>query len=183
MSLDQLRKEIKSEAQSQRKQALNEAKKQADAMVSDAERQAKAIVEKAKADAKAEAEGRLTQVSAARLKAKKRVAEARDALVQQQLEKAREALSRFADSKKYDAVLKKLAEQASGKIGKNAQLYARKKDVSKLKKWGYKAEEMDCMGGCVAATPDGRIRVNNTLEALFEENQETLRQRIFEELS
>ncbi|MBI4361303.1 hypothetical protein HY572_06045 [Candidatus Micrarchaeota archaeon] len=182
MSLDQLRKEIRHEAESQRKHALAEAKKQADAILAEAEQQAKALVQKAKADAALEAEGKLTQVSAARLKAKKRIAEARDHLVQQQLQQARQALAKFADSPKYAGVLKKLADEAAEKIGKNAQLFAREKDVPKLKKMGYSAEEMDCLGGCVAATPDGRIRVNNTLEALFEENEEKLRQKIFEEL-
>lgn len=182
MSLDQLRKEIRQEGQSQRQSELNQAKSHAHTILQDAERQAKALVEKAKADAQTEAEGKLTQVSAARLKAKKLVAEARDRLVQRQLERVREKLKKFADSPKYASVLKTLAEESAEKIGKNAVLYARKKDIPKLKKLGFSVQDMPCWGGCVAATPDGRIRVNNTLEALYEENEEKLRQKIFEEL-
>ncbi len=183
MSLDQLRKEIRLEAQKQRKAALKEAEDQASRIISEAEAAAKELVDEARKKAGVEALQKQTQVSASRLEAKKMVADARDALVAEQLDGVFESLKKFADSAAYDAVLKKLAAQASAALGAKGRILARKKDSARLKKLGYSdVEEFDCMGGCIAATTDGRIRINHTFEALYEENLEQLRQRIFEEL-
>jgi V/A-type H+/Na+-transporting ATPase subunit E len=182
MTLEQLKKQIQNEASSQRKHALDETKKQANAIVETAKSQANALLEKAKWDAEKEAKTKYTQVSAARLKAKKMQAEAQDVLVKDQLEKLKHALQSFVNKPAYDTVLKNLVEQSLEKIGPGAMIHVRKKDLSKVKKKGVRVQEMDCWGGCVASTPDGRIRVNNTLESLFEENQEKLRQKVFEEM-
>ncbi len=182
MTLEQLRKQIQGETQTERKAGLAEAKKQADAILKQANAQADALLEKAKKDAILESQSRHTQVSAARLSAKKRLAEAHDAQVQEQLERLSERLKAFADTPAYAKVLKTLVEQSAGQIGPGAVIHVRKKDMAKVKKTGVTVREMACWGGCVASTPDGRIRVNNTLEALFEERQEQLRQKIFEEL-
>ena len=141
------------------------------------------MVERARKAAEEEASHKQSQVSAARLEGKKRVAEARDAVVAAQLADVRTALQEFADSGKYDAVLKGLAEEGQRALGGKVRILARKKDVPKLKKWGYAdVDEIECWGGCIVATADGRIRVNHTFEALYEQGLEKLRQAIFEEL-
>lgn len=183
MTLDQLRKEIRQEAAKARKEALKEAEVEADRIVREAENQAKAMLDDARTHARDESLQKQSQVSAARLEAKKRVAEARDSVVASQLEEVKAALQEFADSPKYDSVLKGLALQGSQALGSNVRVLARKKDVPKLKKWGYAyAEEFDCWGGCIVVSSDGRIRVNQTFEALYEQSLEKLRQAIFEEL-
>ncbi len=183
MTLDQLRKEIRQEAARARKDALKEAESEADRILKDAEGQAKAIVEQAKAKAKDEAQQKLSQVSAARLEGKKRIAEARDAVVAAQLDEVKAALQEFADSSRYDTVLKGLAEHGAEALGGKVRILARKKDLPRLKKFGYAdVSETDCMGGCLVVSSDGRIRINNTFEALYEQSLEKLRQAIFEEL-
>ena len=183
MTLDQLRKEIRQESARQRSVALKDAEAEGERVLKDAERAAKALLDEARKKARDEASQKLSQVSAARLEGKKRVAEARDAVVAEQLADVRTALAEFADSGKCDAVLKDLADQGQRALGGNVRILARKKDGGKLKKWGYAdVGEIDCWGGCIVASVDGRIRVNNTFEALYEQSLDKLRQAIFEEL-
>lgn len=183
MTLDHLRKEIRQEAQRMRKEALKEAQGESERIVTEAAHQAKALLESSREKAEDEASLKLSQVSATRLEAKKRIAEARDELVAHALAEVREALVDFADSSKYDAVLKDLASSGAGALGGKVRILARKKDLPKLKKWGYSdLEELNCWGGCIVVTTDGRIRMNQTFEALYEQALENLRQGIFEEL-
>ncbi len=183
MTLDQLRKEIRQEGVRQRREALKDAEAESERILTDAERAVKAILEEARQKAEVEASLKQSQVSAARLEGKKRIAEARDAVVDEQLADVRTALQEFADSGKYDSVLKDLAEHGQSALGGKVRILARKKDVAKLKKWGYAdVEPIECWGGCIIVTADGRIRVNHTFEALYEQSLEKLRQAIFEEL-
>jgi len=183
MTLDQLRKEIRLEAARVRKDALKEAEAEAERILKDAEGQAKGLMDQARLKAKDEASGKQSQVSATRLEGKKRVAEARDTVVAAQLDEVRAALAEFADSGRYDTVLKGLAEHGAEALGGKVRILSRKKDVPRLKKWGYAdVSETDCMGGCLVVSSDGRIRINNTFEALYEQSLEKLRQAIFEEL-
>ena len=183
MTLDHLRKEIRQTAQRMRKDALKEAEGESEKIVKEAEAQAKALVESSRQKSEDEASLKQSQVSAARLEAKKRIAEARDELVAHHLADVREALREFADSSKYDGVLKDLASAGASALGGKVRILARKKDLPKLKKWGYTdLDELDCWGGCIVVTTDGRIRMNQTFEALYEQGLEKLRQGIFEEL-
>ncbi|MBI2445882.1 hypothetical protein HYV43_05840 [Candidatus Micrarchaeota archaeon] len=183
MTLDQLRKEIRLEAARTRREALKEAETEASRIVSEAEASAKSILDQARIKAKDEAAQKMSQVSAARLEGKKRIAEARDAVVAEQLDEVKAALQEFADSAKYDTVLKGLAEHGADALGGSVRILARRKDAAKLKKWGYAdVAEHECWGGCIVSTADGRIRVNHTFEALYEQSLEKLRQAIFEEL-
>ncbi|MBI5035878.1 hypothetical protein HZC09_00905 [Candidatus Micrarchaeota archaeon] len=182
MSLEALRKDIRKQADDARKERLAAAKEEAGRITGKAEEEAKTFLQKEKSLALAEAKGLQSILSAARLEAKKKVAEARDALVGKELEESRKELLRFPSSSKYPPLLKKWVEAASKELGKGAVAYVRKKDVPLLKKWGYTAMTIECSGGCVVSTPDNRIHINNTLEALFESKQDFLRQKIFEEL-
>ncbi|MBI5226846.1 hypothetical protein HY994_06480 [Candidatus Micrarchaeota archaeon] len=183
MTLDHLRKEIRQEAQRTRRDALKDAENESDAIVKEAENQAKSLLESSRQKAEDDASQKQSLVSAARLEAKKRIAEARDELVAVQLGEVREALREFADSSKYDGVLKDLANSGAEALGGKVRILARKKDLPKLKKWGYSdVDELDCWGGCIVVTTDGRIRMNQTFEALYEQGLEKLRQGIFEEL-
>lgn len=183
MTLDHLRKEIRQEAQRQRREVLKDAEVESARIVGDAETAAAALLETAKNQARVEASQKLSQISAARLEAKKKLAEARDEIVARQLADVREALGAFADSGKYDAVLKELANSGAQELGGSVRVLARKKDLPKLKKAGFNdIGELDTMGGCIVESADGRIRVNHTFEALYEHGVEKLRQAIFEEL-
>ena len=59
--------------------------------------------------------------------------------------------------------------------GKGAKIHCSKKDAALAKKLGYAPVEMECAGGALAISQDEKLRADNTLEALFEENEENLR--------
>lgn len=182
MGLEALRAEIHQEAEKGRKNRLDAAKAEAADLVKKAEIEADVLLEQAKNRAQDEAKSLQSRLSAARLEGKKILAEAKDALVAYELASARKSVLSFVSDKRYPSWLKKSVEAGLNQMGKGAKVRVRKKDLPLLKKWGMDAEETDCAGGCIVTSPDGRIRVNATLDSVFESRIETLRQRIFEEI-
>lgn len=183
MGLDELRKEIRGQTAKEASHIKAEGRKEADAIIAEARKQAEKLLADAEHKASSEAEAREAQVSAARLEAKRIQAEATGAVTQHVLSELREELERMpAAAKKYKPLLKALIQEGIRETGKDAVVLVRKRDLPLAKELGYKAEACECTGGAIITTPDGRIRINNSFEAILEENDELLRQKIFEEL-
>ena len=179
---DYLVAEVRQEASTKAKSIRDEARKNAKKLIDDAVGHAGRMMEEEKSAAKQEAESRNTDVSAARLKAKQVLSEARDRLVQQALSELREELESFAKSREYKSVFQKLAKQVVAAIGKDCELWVAKRDLPLAKSLGYNAKPFGIIGGAIASSRDGLVRVNNSFEALLEEKNDLLRQKAFQEL-
>ncbi|MFH0836160.1 MAG: V-type ATP synthase subunit E family protein [Candidatus Micrarchaeota archaeon] len=182
MGIDDLKKEIVEDADSQAKKMLEEARAQARQITADAKQNAKKIVSDGKEKSLKEAVEKNIEISSARLQGRKLMSEAKDAVVRKVFEDLRIELAAFAKSKEYPAVLAKLAKQAVAELGEEAVLHVRKQDAALLKGAGkVSSDYLDCIGGLIAETPDKRIRVDCTFEALIESHEDEIRQKCFEE--
>ena len=179
---DYLVAEVRQEASAKAKSIRDEARKNAKKLVDEAAGQAGRMMDEEKAAAHEEAEARSTEVSAARLKAKQVLSEARDRLVEQALFELKQELESFAKTKEYKNVFQKLAKQAVFAIGKDHELWVAKRDLPLAKSLGYDAKPFGIIGGAIASSRDGLVRVNNSFEALLEEKNDLLRQKAFQEL-
>ena len=73
-----------------------------------------------------------------------------------------------------------LIEEGMKALGiKEALISVRKQDAPIAKKYG-KVREIDCIGGAIIASPDGRMRIDSTFEALIEKRRGELEQKAFE---
>ncbi|HLD75988.1 MAG TPA: V-type ATP synthase subunit E [Candidatus Norongarragalinales archaeon] len=183
MSLDALRAEINHEAEKERKKKIDSARHESALLIEKAEEDADAYLATSKEAALEEAKTLSSALSAARLEAKKVVSEARDDLVARELSGAKKTVLSFGSDRRYPSFLKKQLECALKQIGSEKPLiHVRKKDVPLLKKWGYSAGSVECAGGVLVSTPDGRIRVNATLESIFDQRKDLCLQKLYEEL-
>ncbi len=182
MEFDYLVAEVRQEATAKANHVLNEARKNAKHLSLEAKKEADLILAGEKARALEEAEARSSIVSGARLKAKQVVTEARNKLVEEAVEDLRRELLEFAKSREYKAVFSKLAKQAVSVMKRDCDLLVAKRDLALAKSLGYNAKPFDMLGGAIASSKDGLIRVNNSFEALLEERNDAVRQKAFEEL-
>jgi V/A-type H+-transporting ATPase subunit E len=117
----------------------------------------------------------------ARLEAIKIVGEAREGLVNAALERTRDQLAVIHADPIYPAVLRLLIEEALGEFKesveavKNVELEANPRDKSLLESILLEmkldlpvAYKLDCWGGVIAKSEDGRVIAINTLEARLE---------------
>ncbi len=187
MSLEKLREELSVETETQVKAILAEAKATAKTILKEAEANAAKSIAGSQEAAEQEAQALELEVSAARLAARKLFAEARNELVANVFAELREQLIDFTKKREYPALFKKLAAQASKELSKDGGecvLYASKRDYALLLK-DYKnlsREPIECIGGVVASARDGRLKINNTLDALLEEKSEEIRQKVLQQL-
>ena len=182
MGIDELKQEISEGTRKQVDKLLEEARAQAKTVVDEARKQAKRIESEGKQKSLKEAEKKKIEVYGAKLQARKITSEAEDAVVRKVFGEMRGQLESFAESKDYEKILVKLAKEAVAELGGDAVLLVRKKDAALVKGIAkVSPKSIDCIGGVIAETPDGRVRVNNTFEALLEEHADEIRQKVFED--
>lgn len=181
MSLDALRQELRKKTQSEVLRIENEGKIESKKIKDESKRQSE-IRREARLKEAAELVGREEmRIPAARLKAKRIVQDAKYGMVEKALDEATDLLMEKTKSRKeYEKLLEQLISQGLKQVGdKNSTILVRKADLQFARKFG-KCEEYDCMGGAIIVSSEGRIRINNTLEALLEKNKELLLEKAFE---
>ncbi len=181
MGLDNLIKEIALSTSDEEKRIREDAKREAAEIIADAKREAQKILGEALKQAE-EAVGREKYaIAAAELAANKAVSDAKQQLVEQSLKEAREnAFEDVPKSTRYPALFGALAGEAVAAAGIGAKIHCNKKDFALAKKLRLDPLQADCSGGVIAVSADGKLRANNSLEALFEEREEELRVRAAE---
>lgn len=182
--LDSLVGEVRSESQFKVRKLKSEAEVQVKAIIAEAELQANELLLASKSQAELVAEGRTSMISSSRLKAKQLLSEGRDKAVSTAIDELRGELTRFAlNTKQYKIVFARLAKQAIAELGrKDFDILVNKRDLQLAKSLGYSAKTADIIGGVIASSKDGLIRVNNSFDVLLEEKREILRMAAFQEL-
>lgn len=184
MGLSQLKNELIGDAKSQAKQIALETEKEKKAILKEAERQKQAILEQAEQEANAlVADEKREQFAAIQLKAKRIVSEAKEETVNKNMGEVWTAFARASKDANYPQLLKRLIEEGLDALGDQAVVQVNGQDLSLARKYAKKVNAMPGLsGGAIISSPDGRISINNSLEALFEERKEDIRRMVFGQL-
>ena len=167
-------KRIAQETEKEKKEILKEAQKRKEAVLKQAEKEAQSLVNDEKRE----------QYAAIQLKAKRVVSEAKEATVNQNMDKVWQEFVKASQGKDYGQLLKKLIEQGQESLGEKAVVQVNAKDKSLAQKYARQVSKspVEISGGAIIASADGRIVINNSLEALFDEHKEEIRRLVFGQL-
>jgi V/A-type H+-transporting ATPase subunit E len=181
MSLESLKQELKRKTAAEVQRMENEGRAEAKRIRDDAKGEAAKRSEIAEKEADEFVEREKMRIPAARLKAKRIMQDAKYGMVAEALQELGELLGKKTSSRReYERMLGELIEEGLKELGgKDAQISVRKQDMQFAKKFG-RVKEMDCTGGAIVTSEDGRMRINNTFEALMEKQKERLQQQAFE---
>jgi V/A-type H+/Na+-transporting ATPase subunit E len=182
-------------------EVLGDVQKETEAIISTAENQAKESLKKAKEDAdknyleivnkanvKAEAEKRKI-ASVTEVERRNRLLQSKETLVDDAFEKALVKLTAFVKTKEYQKYLLKLVEGVAKQVGqKNLVISVNAQDndwlnpdvLKRLSKktnldLSLSSQTIDCIGGCIIQTSDGKIISDNTIDNRLQELKPVLR--------
>lgn len=168
-------KQITEGAEAEKKRILDEEKKAVSATLSQAEAEATALVESQRRE----------RVAWARLEAKKLEGDAREEVIRDALDALYAQMEKFRKSKEYGDFLSARVEEGVKEIGvSNPTIHLCKGDKKFLKN-NSKAkvvEDLEGIGGAIVESADGAVRVDLTMETLFEDKKEFLRKKLYEKL-
>jgi len=184
MTLEKLKQEVLDEAEKQARAITTETEREKEKILGEARTKAKAVVEENRRHGEARAKEMAVELKASALLQAKRIeSEAMEEAVESVLHEVRRGLEEIAKSGHYEKIFDSLAAQAIRALGeKEFLLKANAKDKKLAAKHGRVGEAIGTIGGVIAAKADGSIQINNTFEALLEENEEKLKQKAFEHL-
>ena len=196
--VDKIVSSIISEAQENVNKIISEAEKKAEAIIEDGEKRAAIEREKIIENAKKQAQMQYHQlISEAKMKARRAELEAREEIITEAFKKAEEELQRMSSSKdeQYIQSLKNIIKEAATEIGGGELLvHVKEDDKEKIKDLDSIAEDVksatgkdtslefgesiQTIGGAIVKTKDGRIEVNNTIEARLSRFEKLLRSEV-----
>ncbi len=201
MGLQAILDEIRASGEAQAREIEQEAQSRANGILAQARAEARQVEEDACADAGAPAVAERARIlQRARLEALRVVGDVREELVDSALARVRERLASLRADPSYPSALRALTEEALAELAseRRPQLLADPRDKPLLKNIlaGLELDisvsyELNCRGGLVAKSEDGRVVVINTfdsrlerataflrryLAALFEEEQSEVKQ-------
>ncbi|HLC93094.1 MAG TPA: V-type ATP synthase subunit E [archaeon] len=185
MGLENVKKGLVQQAQAEAKKILSQADKLAEQTIEEAKENASKIRARAKeraaqiADAEANEKG-----SAAKLRAKKQIAEATNAKMDEALAKAWEEFSSAAQGKGYEKMMEMLIEVAEKELGGKAIVYVNERDEKIAKKFSKNVspKAANISGGAIVSTADGRISIDNSLEAIFAQKKDDAKKVLYMEM-
>ena len=181
MGLDELRKGVLDRAREEARAVAKEAEAEASAMLEKAREQRRELMEAARREARELVEAERSEaVANARLEAKRELAKAREELVASvERQVWKELLKARRGRRKYAKLLHSLIEGGRKALGGGGALvYVNAQDrklVGELRDAKLAREHLQCSGGAVVTSEDGRVRIDNTLEALFAEKADRMR--------
>ncbi|MFH1442821.1 MAG: V-type ATP synthase subunit E [Candidatus Micrarchaeota archaeon] len=180
MGLEALKQELNRKTASEASRIENEGRAEAKLIKEGARKEMQKRQEKAEKDAENFVERERMRIPAARLKAKRIIQDAKYSLVDASLKELAEMLeAKTSNRREYEKTLEALIKDGLSEVGKSALIHVRKQDAAFAKKYG-KVVEIGCMGGAIISSEDGKLRINNTYEAILERKRDELEQQAFE---
>lgn len=194
MGLPSILDRIRAAGEAQVREIEREAQSRVNGILAQARAEARQIEEDACAEANAPAVAERARIlHRARLEALRIVGDVREELVDTALARARERLASLRADAIYPSALRALTEEALAELTSDgaAQLLADPRDksllegiLSNLKRKVSVSYELNCWGGLIAKSADGRVAAINTFEARLERAAPFLRRylaALFEE--
>jgi vacuolar-type H+-ATPase subunit E/Vma4 len=190
MSLQAILERIRAAGNAQLLEVEEKTRSQAGRILAQAQLEAQQIEEDARASASAPAVAeRARIVHRARLEALRIVGDVREDLVDTVLNRTRERLASVRTDPSYPTVLRRLTEEALAELSRGgtdqAQILVDPRDKNLLRAILGDLrldlpvrEELNCYGGLIAKSEDGRVIVINTFESRLERATSFLRRHI-----
>lgn len=186
MGLEEMLNTIRANTETQYTKTISDAKAEADRIVDDAKERSTKLKEERHAQAQKELqEERLRSIASARLEAKRRLLETKDEILRKYEDAALDYLKEFARSPAYGDFLLNIVRDGVMKIGGGAIVQVNASDKILLQNqsdFQLSPNSIELIGGAIISSGDGKRRVDNTLEAIFEDRKEDLRLKLSEEL-
>jgi vacuolar-type H+-ATPase subunit E/Vma4 len=174
MGIEHIIKDLEGDAKAEAAAILSDARKQAARIVSQAKADAAQIESTEAARSKKDAERILRSSGLGNIEAERARSLIEMELYTQVAKKVREKLAtQYRDKKAYERYVKKAVEQGRAFVGDDYVICANRRDSAVAKKFGSLAKaEIDCDGGIIVASRDGRIRADSTFSAVFSEREQ-----------
>lgn len=190
---------IISEAQSKADAIIQEGERETTLIFQEGEKEAQLAKQNILENAKKQSAMKYQQlISEAKMNSRRAGLEAREELIESTFKRAEEELKKIAatSSEEYKESLKKIVTEASAEIGGGDLILSLKEeDIAKIKdaipaiekdiesKTGTKTnleigESVRTIGGAIIKTKDGKIEVNNTIEARMLRFKKSLRSEV-----
>lgn len=175
---------------------ISEAREDAQKINAEADAQARKLLEdersriagmKKEADAETERileEQRNERIAWARLESKRILAEAREDAIKAVLEDFFGTLSTARKAPEYRKFLTKAVGKAMDELGEDSVVHVIKGDRALLGalKGAKVVEDLEGLGGALVESADGKIRIDLSLETLFETRRDDIRKQVYEKL-
>ena len=184
MGIEKLKGSLISEASEDARKIVDGAEAEAKAML-EAERSRKAAMRKeAEKDVERQLEEqRNERIAWARLESKRVMAEAREDAIKDVLADFFDALGSVRKSPEYKKYLNSSVSAALAELGSGSTVRVAKGDKALISAKGAKVvEDLEGLGGAVVETADGKIRIDLTLETMFESRRDDIRKSVYEKL-
>jgi vacuolar-type H+-ATPase subunit E/Vma4 len=185
MGIEKLKGSLLSEASEDAIKIVQSAEAHVSGML-DEERSRKAEMKK---DAEKDVARRLEEqrnerIAWARLESKRVIAEAREDAIKGVLEDFFDGLKGAKKTPEYKRFLGKMIPEAANELGGEVVIHVLKgeKIMVPAVKGSKILEDLEALGGAIVETTDGKIRVDLTLETLFETKRDDIRKGIYEKL-
>lgn len=182
MGFDALAHEIEKKAGEEAKRIMHEADAAAEKIIAEAHAASKHKVAQAKGEVSSYLETEKSErLTSAKLACSKKIADAKEQAVLNSLGLVWEEMLKVRNSPAYKKLLHSLAESATEELGtSNVLLFTNSADRKYFAGTKYRlGDSIQCSGGIIAEKKDASVRVDMTLEAIFEEKKDDLRKRIF----
>ncbi|MBU0532143.1 V-type ATP synthase subunit E [Candidatus Micrarchaeota archaeon] len=185
MEIEKLKGSLLSEAKAEAEKIIEAAQANAKVMLN--EERAKLSALKSEAEENVEKnleEQRKERIAWARLEAKRVLAEAREDAIKGVIEQFFTELNAVKKTNEYKNFLKRAVPQAVKEFGKGTRVHVLKSDKAALPKMnGTKiVTDLTGLGGASVESADGKIKIDLTLETLFESRRDEIRKQISDKL-
>ena len=186
MGLEEILKDMEREARLRLGEIESDAEAEGRSVIAKAEREAEKVRERRLAGAGQRLLGARERLfSAARLEAQREIAAAREAWLDQAFADTRGRLHRLRGEPRWAGYLEGLTREAVAELGSEIKIEIDPKDEEPMRRivsaLGIKVEiatSLSTLGGLRASTPDGSIRIVNTVEARLARARGELRQKL-----
>lgn len=180
MGLEEIVGRINDEASERAAKIVADARAEASKILDDARERSESIVSQSRSQAERDArEEKLRSVASARLSAKRETLQAREDVLKRYESAILAAVDDFVDTSDYQKFLAGCMDDGLSKLGEDAIIHVNAKDRGSLKGKKYSKEvakePLDCKGGAMVMSPDGKRRVDNTIESLLRERSDAIR--------
>ena len=192
MPYDNLLKSVEESAEARERELLQQAEEQAETIRADARKRAEEIQQATIRDAeRSVAIERNKQLYLAKGEIKEKSLRSREKIFLSAFAEAERRLSGLRQDRQYPVIFERLARETVSAMGKNPfVLHVDKRDLelcrTTLAAMDVRCEviaDIECMGGLVAASPDGLVTIANTVDSRLERIREHKRLAIYKILS
>lgn len=185
MGIEKLKSSLLSEADEEAKKIVQTAESHVKSMLAEERSKRKAKESEAEKEIQKLLEERKNErIAWARLEAKRITAEAREDAIKDVLEEFFQDLKKVRKTPEYSGFLKKAVTRAVADFGRGTTVHVLKGEKSLLPKLNGArvVEDLKGLGGALVESPDRKIRMDFTLETLFDSRRDEIRKQIYEGL-